>query len=604
MRGVYLRRCHRTKDGKRHAYWALVKSVRTAKGPRQEVVAYLGDLDEAGRLGVQRAADGAMPAQPAELFAGQGKPIEPRWVEVDPSAVRVEQTRDFGGAWLALQLINKLGLRAALDGLMPAGREDVPWPVMALVLVICRLCDPSSELRIAEHLFARSALPELLGVAVEQVNDDRLYRALDALLPHKQALETHLKDRLGALFDLKYDLLLYDVTSTYFEGQAEGNEQAKRGYSRDSRCDCKQVCIALVVSRCGMPVGYELFAGNKADVTTVREVVEAMEGRYGRADRVWVMDRGMVSAANIAFLKEGGRKYIVGTPKSMLRKYEKQLMASDWDIVHEGLEVKRCAEPAGATGRDAAAVGGGEAAVATGKAAAEETFILCRSTDRRAKEKAMHERFERRIEQGLASLQKMAQKRTMTAVQLSHRVGRLMGQNTRAAGGFKTEVTADAKGRAALTWERVPAWQSWASLSEGCYLLRSNVSDWSAADLWRTYMQLSEAEGAFRIHKGDLSLRPVWHQKKGRVQAHVLVCFLAYVLWKTLGQMCRSAGLGDEPRKVLDELSTIQTVDVILPTRCGLEIRKRCVSRPTGHQAILLHKLGLTLPDSLAVVDV
>ena len=592
---MYLRRCHRTKEGKRHAYWALVKSVRTAKGPRQKVVAYLGDLDEAGRLGVQRAADGAMPAQQAELFAGQDKPIEPRWVEVDPSAVRVEQTRDFGGAWLALQIVKRLGLKAALDDLMPAGREDVPWPVMALVLVICRLCDPSSELRIAEHLFARSALPDLLGVAVEQVNDDRLYRALDALLPHKQSLEIRLKERLGALFDLKYDLLLYDVTSTYFEGQAEGNEQAKRGYSRDNRSDCKQVCIALVVSRCGMPVGYELFAGNKADVTTVQEVVEAMEGRYGRADRVWVMDRGMVSAANIAFLKEGGRKYIVGTPKSMLRKYEKQLIASDWDVVHEGLEVKRCAEPGGATGGDAAAV-------ATGEAAAEETFILCRSADRRAKEKAMHERFEKRIEEGLASLQKMAQKRTMTAVQLSHRVGRLMGQNTRAAGGFKTEVTADAKGCAALTWERVPAWQSWARLSEGCYLLRSNVSDWSPADLWRTYMQLAEAEGAFRIHKGDLSLRPVWHQKKERVQAHVLVCFLAYVLWKTLGQMCRSAGLGDEPRKVLDELSTIQTVDVILPTRCGLEIRKRCVAKPTEHQAILLHKLGLSLPRHLEQV--
>ncbi len=371
------------------------------------------------------------------------------------------------------------------------------------------------------------------------------------------------------------------MTSTYFEGQAEGNEQAKRGYSRDSRPDCKQVCIALVVSRCGMPVGYELFAGNKADVTTVREVVEAMEGRYGRADRVWVMDRGMVSAANIEFLKEGGRKYIVGTPKSMLRKYEKQLIASDWNVVHEGLEVKRCADPDGS----------------------DETFILCRSADRRAKEKAMHERFERRIDEGLTSLQKMAQRRAMTAVQLSHRVGRLMGQNTRAAGGFKTEVSADAKGHAALTWERVPAWQSWASLSEGCYLLRSNVSDWSAADLWRAYMQLTEAEGAFRIHKGDLSLRPVWHQKTQRVQAHVLVCFLAYVLWKTLGQMCRSAGLGDEPRKVLDELSTIQTVDVVLPTRCGLEIRKRCVAKPTEHQAILLHKLGLSLPRHLEQVS-
>jgi len=579
---VYLRRCHRAKDGKRHAYWALVKSVRTAKGPRQEVVAYLGDLDEAGRLGVQQIADGDRQASHSELFAAAATPTEPRWVEVDPSAVRVEQTREFGGPWLALQVINKLGLKKILDELMPAGREDVPWPVMALVLVICRLCDPSSELRIAEHLFERSALADLLGVGADKVNDDRLYRALDALLPHKRALEKHLKERLGELFDLKYDLLLYDVTSTYFEGQANGNEQAKRGYSRDSRPDCKQVCIALVVSRCGMPVGYELFAGNKADVTTVQEVVTTMEDRYGKAQRVWVMDRGMVSAANIEFLKEGGRQYIVGTPKSMLRKYEKQLIASDWDLVHEGLEVKRCADPDGGT----------------------ETFILCRSADRRAKEKAMHERFEKRIEAGLASLQKMAQRQSMTAVQLSHRVGRLMGQNTRAAGGFKTEVTADAaNGRAALTWERVTDWQNWASLSEGCYLLRSNVSDWSAADLWRTYMQLSEAEGAFRIHKSDLSLRPVWHQKQERVQGHVLVCFLAYVLWKTLGQMCRTAGLGDEPRKVLDELSTIQTVDVVLPTRWGLEVRKRCVAKPTEHQAILLHRLGMTLPKHLEQVS-
>lgn len=574
---MYLRRCHRAKDGKRHAYWALVKSVRTAKGPRQEVVAYLGDLDEAGRLGVQQAADGDRQASQPELFAAAATPTEPRWVEVDPSAVRVERTRDFGGPWLALQIVNKLGLKKILDELMPAGREEVPWPVMALVLVICRLCDPSSELRIAEHLFERSSLADLLGVGAGKVNDDRLYRALDALLPHKQSLEKYLKQRLGELFDLKYDLLLYDVTSTYFEGQANGNAQAKRGYSRDSRPDCKQVCIALVVSRCGMPVGYELFAGNKADVTTVQEVVTTMEERYGKARRVWVMDRGMVSAANIQFLKQGDRQYIVGTPKSMLRKYEKQLTAWDWDLVHEGLEVKRCADPDGGT----------------------ETFILCRSADRRAKENAMHERFQKRIEEGLTSLAKMAKKRSMTAVQLSHRVGRLMGQNTRAAGAFKTEVTADANGRAALTWERVADWQNWASLSEGCYLLRSNVSDWSASDLWRTYMQLSEAEGAFRIHKSDLSLRPVWHQKQERVQAHVLVCFLAYVLWKTLGQMCKAAGLGDEPRKVLDELATIQTVDVLLPTRCGLAIRKRCVAKPTEHQAILLHRLGLTLPRHL-----
>jgi transposase len=579
---VYLRRCYRAKEGKRHAYWALVKSVRTAKGPRQEVVAYLGDLDEAGRLGVQQAADSprAGSSQQGQMF-GEPWSVQPRWVEVDFSGVRVDGTRNFGGPWLALQLIGKLKLKTLLDELMPAGREDVPWSLMSLVLVICRLCDPSSELRIAEHLYERSALSDLLGVGADKINDDRLYRALDELLPHKAELEKHLKQRLGELFGLKYDLLLYDMTSTYFEGQCASNDQAQRGYSRDHRPDCKQVCIALVVSRCGMPLGYELFAGNKADVTSVQEIVTTMESRYGKAERVWVMDRGMVSAANVEFLKEGDRHYILGTPKTMLRKYEKQLIASDWNIVHDGLEVKLCADPDGG----------------------EETFILCRSAQRREKEKAMHDRFEKRIEEGLASLAKMAQNRAMTPVQLSHRVGRLMGQNTRAAGAFKTEVSADPQGDAQLKWEKVESWRSWASLSEGCYLLRSNVRDWSAADLWRAYMQLTEAEGAFRIHKTDLSLRPVWHQKKERVQAHVLVCFLAYVLYKTLGQMCKFAGLGDEPRKVLDEIAAVQTVDVILPTRCGQEIRKRCVGKPTEHQAILLHKLGLSFPRNLEIVD-
>lgn len=453
--------------------------------------------------------------------------------------------------------------------------------MMALVLVLFRLCDPSSELHIAEHAYEQSAASDLLGIGAAAVNENRLYRALDKLLPHKAALEKHLKERLGQLFGLSYDLLLYDVTSTYFEGQALGNELARRGYSRDNRGDCKQVCIALVVSRCGMPLGYELFAGNKADVTTVQEIVTTMEDRYGRAERVWVMDRGMVSAANIEFLKEGNRRYIVGTPKSMLRQYEKPLMGSDWSRIHEGLEVKLCADPEGGS----------------------ETFILCRSADRREKEKAMHERFEKRIEEGLTSLAKLAGKRSMTAVQLSHRVGRLLGQNTRAAGAFKTEVSTDAQGDARLTWEKVQSWRSWASLSEGCYLLRSNVSDWTAAELWRAYTQLTEAEGAFHIHKSDLSLRPIWHQKKQRVQAHVLVCFLAYVLWKTLGQMCQSAGLGDEPRKVLEEIRRIQVVDVVLPTRCGLEIKRRCVMRPTAHQSILLDRLGLRLPERLKMVE-
>lgn len=578
MPAVYLRRCHRAKDGKRHAYWALVKSVRTAKGPRQEVVAYLGDLDEAGRVGIERLAGGKGIDPQARMF--QPAP-QPRWVEVDLSRVRVQEPRSFGGPWLALQVIRKLGLADLLNRLMPVGREDVPWSIMSLVLVICRLCDPSSELKIAETIYGQSALPQLLGVGAQKVNDDRLYRALDQLLPHKTELEKHLKSRLGELFDLKYDLLLYDVTSTYFEGKAEGNDLAQRGYSRDSRPDCKQVCIGLVVSRCGMPLGYELFAGNKADVSSVREIVEKMEERYGKADRIWVMDRGMVSRANVEFLKEGGRRYIVGTPRTMLRKYEKQLLEKNWARVREGLEVKLCPDPDGGS----------------------ESFILCRSADRRQKEKAMHERFEKRIEEGLKSLADLAEKRSLTAVQLAQRVGRLLGQNTRSAGLFRTQVTADPQGNAQLKWEKVESWRSWSDLSEGCYLLRSNVSDWTAEELWRAYMQLTEAEKAFSIHKGDLSLRPVWHQKQSRVEAHVLVCFLAYVLWKTLGQMCAVAGLGDEPRKVLDEIARIQAVDVILPTRSGVEIRKRCVSRPNEHQSILLYKLGLELPRSLELTD-
>ena len=444
---------------------------------------------------------------------------------------------------------------------------------MALVLVLCRLCNPSSELHIAEHFYAQSVLAELLGVPAEKVNEQRLYRALDALLPHKEALEVFLKERLGELFGLEYDLLLYDVTSTYFEGEAKGNPLAERGYSRDHRPDCKQVCIGLVVSRCGMPLGYEVFAGNRTDVTTVEEIVETMERRYGRADRIWVMDRGMVSKENIAFLQHGKRQYIVGTPKSMLKRFERELPGEDWHTIRDGLEVKLCPTPDG-----------------------EETFVLCRSRDRREKEKAMHNRFEQRIEEGLRRITTTCQRQRLSAAVVGQRVGRLLGRNSRAAGLFAVDVQTDGKGRASLAWRKVEAWRDWAALSEGCYLLRSNIHDWSDQQLWETYIQLTEAEAAFRVHKSDLSIRPIWHQKEDRVLAHILVCFLAYVLWKSLSQWCLQAGLGHEPRRVFEELGKIRLVDVVLPTRQRTEIRKRCVTRPTDHQAILLQHLRLRLP--------
>ena len=568
---MYLRRCFRRKDGKRHAYWALVESYRTNRGPRQRVVAWLGVMDEQGRLGVKHCAE-KRPGHQTDLF----RSTEPEWVEVDVKRVRVERSRKFGGPWLGKELLRRLALDEFLEQTLPNGREEIPWSATAMILLLARLCEPSSELHLAEHVYQGSALSDLLGIPDEKVNEDRLYRALDTLLPHKKALEKHLKERLGELFDLDYDLLLYDITSTYFEGQADGNPQAQRGYSRDHRPDCKQVNIALVVSRCGMPLGYEVFAGNRHDATTLEEMVGHVEQLYGRAGRVWIMDRGLVSEKNVQFLRAGARRYILGTAKSSLRKFERELLSQDWKQVHEGLEVRLVPAPDG-----------------------EEVFILCRSAERQAKEHAMQERFEKRIEDGLAKIAASCGKRRQKSGAVERRVGRLLERNTRAARLFDVQVEVDAQGFTQLRWTKVESWREWARKSEGCYLLRSNVTEWTPEELWRAYVQLTEAEAAFRVHKADLQIRPVWHHREDRVGAHILVCFLAYVLWKTLAASCRQAGLGDEPRQVFKELSDITLVDVVLPTRNGVEIRKRCISQPTEHQRILLQRLGMRLPTAL-----
>ncbi len=539
----------------------------------------MGQLKRSERRGVKRAAEGKKKSsfQQLRLFDRDAKP-EPEWVEVDTANVRVENQLDFGGPWLALALIRTLQLDRLFESVVPGGGEDIPWAKMAMVLAICRLCNPSSELFIAEHYYQGTAMPDLLGIPVEKVNQQRLYRALDKLLPHKEALEGHLKERLGSLFDLEYDLLLYDVTSTYFEGQCEGNAMARRGYSRDKRPDCKQICIGLVVSKCGMPLGYEVFEGNRNDVKTWQEIVTKMEVRYGKADRIWCGDRGMMSKENMEFMKSGNRRYIIGDAKATLKQFERELLESDWQTIREGLEVKLCRSPDGG----------------------EETYILCRSQDRRDKEKAMHQRFEKRIDEALEKVRNSCQKCKWKKEVIDRRIGRIMAKNSRAAALFAVEVK-QAKGCAIVSWTKNDQWRDWATLSEGCYLLRTNVSDWSAEDLWQAYIQLTEAEAAFRIHKSDLRVRPVWHQKEDRVLAHILVCFLAYVLWKTLHQMAQAAGLGDEPRRIFEELGKISLVDVVLPTRTGPEIRRRCVRRPTDHQAILLDRLSLTLPRQIKV---
>jgi transposase len=309
----------------------------------------------------------------------------------------------------------------------------------------------------------------------------------------------------------------------------------------------------------------------------LEEIVETMEARYGRAQRIWALDRGMVSQDNLDFLKAGQRQYIVGTPKSQLKRFEQPLAAQDWHVIRDGLEVKLCPCPDRGS----------------------ETYILCRSRDRREKEQAMHARFEKRIEEGLTKIAAGCLKRSQKLGEIERRVGRLLGQNTRAAGLFDIRISAAANGAAQVAWKKIETWRAWAQLSEGSYVLRSNVTGWSDEDLWRAYIQLTDAETAFRIQKSDLSLRPVWHQKADRVLAHILVCFLAYVLWKLLGQLCQRAGLGNEPRRVLAELSELRVVDVVLPTKDGCEIRTRCVTQPSAHQKILLERLGLKLPTHL-----
>jgi transposase len=579
---VYLRHSTVRKDGKVHTYWRLVRSVRSGGKVRQETVAQLGELDSQGRANAQALARQITGrAEQYDLF--EDRSSAPTSVEVRLDLVRVERARSFGDVWLAWTLWRALKFDEICAEQMAGGREAVSWSTMAAILTIARLCEPSSELHIAEDWYRRTALEDLLDVPVDEVNDDRLYRALDQLLPHKAAIEAHLKRRLGELFKLDYDLLLYDVTSTYFEGQATSNPQAKRGHSRDHRPDCKQVCIAMVVTREGMPLGYEVFDGNRVDVTTVEEIVGTMEKRFGIAQRIWVMDRGMTSAANIAWLQKTGRRYLVGTPKSDLKKFAAEIVDKrDWKIVREGVEAKLCAGPDG-----------------------KETFVLVRSDERREKEKAMHQRFAERIEEGLRRLERRIarSRQPLERGPIERQIGRLLGSNSRAAGRFVARLLDDPStgAKLRLEWSTRDQWDEWSRHSEGCYVLRTNVNDWTSEALWQTYVQLTDAEAAFRIQKSDLSIRPIWHHKEKRVQAHIFVCFLAYAMWKTLEQWQQRAGLGNSPRTILYELARIQSTDVVLPLARDPErhVRIRCVVRPDSAQAALLDRLGLRLPERL-----
>jgi transposase len=594
---MFLGRNRRTVHGESYEYWTLVKTVRTAKGPRQEIVATLGKepgLESRTRHSWEQIGDLLEGRTPAPVQGQLGWRLaaaaEPQWAQVDLSGVRVERVRDFGQVYLGLSLWRRLGLHRLLRELIEPGQEEVPWDLTACILTLARFCGQRSELEVAERWYADSVLEDLLGVSLSQVNEARLYRGLDVLHEHKEELCKHLLEKYRDWFGVQFEFLLYDVTSTYFEGQALGNEKAARGYSRDHRPDCKQVNIGLVVTPEGLPIGYEVFTGNTADVTTVEDMVEMMEEKYGQAQRIWVMDRGMVSEENIVFLRERKAHYLVGTPKSQLKAFEAQLLEKEhWAQVQEGVEVKVVAHPEGGS---------------------DEQYVLCRSSARRQKEAAMIELARKRLRAQLDKTHTSLQKRAARdAGLIERRVGRWLGRFPSAERLLSVTVERNVEGHAiGLKITEHAERTAWAGLAHGAYLLRTNCTEKDPAKLWRWYMQLSQAEDAFRISKSDLNLRPVFHQKTERVEAHILVCFLSLALWRTLEMWMRGKGLGNCSRQLVKEVATVRSMDVVLPAKPEQsqqrhEVRLRVVARPDRSVAELLVRLGLELPNAPKLVQ-
>jgi hypothetical protein len=593
MQPMFLRRNRKRAGGEAYEYWTLCEAVRTERGPRQRIVATLGKLEPEARQtqsdwsDIDALLEGRPPAR--QLHLGQRAPEEqPLWRRVDIRGVRVERAREFGEVYLGLALWRRLGLHQLLRELLPQGRESVPWEPVACVLTLARFCAQRSELGVAESWYERTALEDLLGVDAAQINDDRLYRGLDLLGEHKEQLCAHLMERYRDWFGVRFEFLLYDVTSTFFEGQAAANEKAARGYSRDSRPDCKQVCIGLVCTPEGLPLSFEVFAGNRADVTTVEEIVEMMEKKYGVAERVWVMDRGMVSEENIEFLRAKKARYLVGTPKSQLRKFEAALLEKEgWSQVQPGLEAKLVPHPDGQ---------------------GEEQFVLCRSQARREKEAAMLARQRERLGEELGKIDRaLARRPARDTTAINRRIGRWQGRYPAAASLLEVTLRYDPEGRACgLSLSTTVADGQWAAQVHGAYLLRTNCTEKDPATLWRWYIQLTQAEAAFRTAKSDLGLRPIYHQKTDRVEAHILVCFLALALWRTLEMWMSAKHLGSSARKLLAEMATIKSMDVLLPVQRAetrTELRLRVVAKPEPHVAQLLAHLGLPLPTRSKIIE-
>jgi transposase len=590
---MFLRPNYRTKDGKDHIYWSLVETVRTVDGPRQKTLCYLGELNgsaQARWLKSVEVFNEQGEAQQLKLFPShlEVPDDDPQVARVLVNRVRLERTRQFGACFLGWEMWKQLGLDGFYEQALDGEAAEVPWSRVAALLAINRLCAPGSELAIEERWYPSTALDDLLEIEEGKINDTRLYRCLDRILPHKRKLEQHLKERYGELFGAEFDVLLYDLTSTYVEGAAEKNPMMGRGYSRDHRPDCEQMVIALIVNREGFPFSYETFDGNRADVSTMETILRMVERKYGKARRIWVMDRGIVSEENLAAIRKRGGQYLVGTPRRQMKRFEAELLKDDWTQVRPDVEVKQIAVPQG-----------------------EETYILCRTAGRKEKEKAIRKRFSTHMQAALQALEKsIASGRLKDRYKMERRLGRIQARHPQVNDLFEVTLR-DTPAGVRLRWEMKKEREAWRDLREGAYMLRTNLQADSAEQMWSMYMQLTEAEASFRALKSELSIRPLFHQKESRVKAHILVAFLGYALWVTLKhllqrrpamvpQLSASGAIQVQPlspMKALALLSTLQSADIVLPTTDGREIRLRRITEPTTEQKSLLHQLGLALPE-------
>jgi transposase len=573
---MYLRRNRRIKDGTEHCYWNIVESKRCSGGKVvQRQVLYLGEINDSQREAWRRVIDafdeGTQQTTQLALFpADRSIPDDARGygVQVRLDRMRLHRPRQWGACWLACALYEQLGLDEFWSRRLPDSREGTRWRDILQTLVCYRLIDPGSEWRLHRLWFEQSAMGDLLGADYALVEKNALYRCLDKVLPYKAELFDHLRQRWQDLFGARFDVLLYDLTSTYFESDPPADEADKRGhgYSRDKRSDCVQVVIALIVTPEGFPLAYEVLPGNTADNATLRGFLEKIEAQYGKAERIWVMDRGIPTEEALAAMRQADPpvSYLVGTPKGRLAKLEQALLGLPWQEVRDGVEVKLLPQDS-------------------------DLYVLAKSRARIHKERAMRRRQLKRLWGRLGQIAAMRLKREDLLMKLG-------AARAKAPAAWRLlDIAIDPK-EAAFSYRLNRGRLRQARRREGRYLLRTNLSGKDPAQLWKFYIQLVEIEAAFKALKDDLGLRPIYHQLEQRIEAHIFIAFLAYCLHVTLRARLRPLAAGLTPRAVLDKFAAIQSLDVHFPTTDGRTLIFNRYTEPNADQWMLLDRLGLTLP--------